>query len=63
MSISDSGTKVYLGDCVYLEYLENGDLRIYLDNGLGEWNEIFFDSDVQCALHKILTQYLGDVDA
>lgn len=43
--------KAYLGDSVYADY-EAGMIRLYLDNGRGQHNEIFLEPEVYQALIK-----------
>lgn len=49
------GTKEYLGDSVYAEYLGDG-VRLYLDNGMGAHTEIFMEGSVIAALQLFVKQ-------
>lgn len=42
----------YLGDSCYGEYLPDGSIRLYLDNGMGEHNEIIMEPQVLDALNR-----------
>lgn len=48
----------YLGDSVYADY-SSGQLQIYTNNGEGDNNEIFIDSDVLTNLFKYVETSLA----
>lgn len=46
--------EIYLGDDVYLQYLADGDLAIYLSNGVHKTSFIYLDEDVRRVLLRHL---------
>jgi hypothetical protein len=48
------GDSVYLGDGVYLDYLDGDELCIYLNNGVKKTSHIYMDEAVQRTLLKVL---------
>lgn len=48
-----SDTKDYMGDSVYVE-MENGMVKLFTDNGLGQSDIIFLEPDVCEALVRYL---------
>jgi len=47
------GTKDYLGDSVYIEFVGDG-VRLYLDNGEGAHTEIFMEGYVIDAFQRFI---------
>ena len=49
----------YLGDSVYIEETELGDLLICTNNGLGKKNSIYLEPAVVCRLNKFIKEYIN----
>jgi hypothetical protein len=54
--------KQYLGDSVYVD-VENGMVKLYTDNGYGETNVIYFESEVMAAFLQYLKRIKEEYDA